>query len=338
MATDGNNLGFKCPQYNYHCDICDYNSIYKRDYERHIKTKKHVGNKMATDGNKKSPNAQTSGIYKCDICEKIYLDRSGLWKHKTKGYCHNLIKPESNENENEKKELINADNKSDIYEIVKYLIKENSELKTMMLEQQNNMMEQQNKMMEQQNLVLEIAKNGTHNTTHTNSHNKTFNLQFFLNETCKDAMNIMDFVEQIVLNLNDLEETGRLGFAEGISKMILQRLKKLDITQRPIHCSDLKRETLYIKDENKWEKEEETKPKLTKAVKEIAGKNIKQIKDWQKKYPDYNDPESKRSDKYMNMVMNVMAGGTIEEIQENYEKIVKNITKEAVIDKEKFMS
>jgi hypothetical protein len=317
----------------YHCLNCDYYTYKKSNYEKHLETIKHkvtTGDTCHIISDKKVANK-----YKCECCDKIYLSRNGLWTHRKK-CSQQIIEQESNENE--KKELINADNKSDIYEIVKYLIKENSELKTMMLEQQNNMIEQQNKMMEQQNLVLEIAKNGTHNTTHTNSHNKTFNLQFFLNETCKDAMNIMDFVEQIVLNLNDLEETGRLGFAEGISKMILQRLKKLDITQRPIHCSDLKRETLYIKDENKWEKEEETKPKLTKAVKEIAGKNIKQIKDWQKKYPDYNDPESKRSDKYMKMVMNVMAGGTIEEIQENYEKIVKNITKEAVIDKEKFMS
>jgi hypothetical protein len=201
------------------------------------------------------------------------------------------------------------------------------------------MLEQQNKMIDQQNLVLELAKNGTHNTTNNinnNSHNKTFNLQIFLNETCKDAMNIMDFVDQIVLNLSDLEETGRIGFAEGISKMILKRLKTLDVTQRPIHCSDLKRETLYIKDENKWEKEEDNKPILTKAVKEIAGKNISQIFEWQKKYPDYNDPDSKRSDKYMKMIMNVMAGGTPEEIQENYEKIVKNITKESTIDKENF--
>jgi hypothetical protein len=118
--------------------------------------------------------------------------------------------------------------------------------------------------------------------------------------------------------------------------MILKRLKTLDVTERPIHCSDLKRETLYIKDENKWEKEEEGKPILTKAVKQIAGKNIKQITNWQKKYPDYNDPESKTSDKYMNMVMNVMAGGTEEEMKDNYEKVIKNIVKETTIAKENF--
>jgi hypothetical protein len=186
-----------------------------------------------------------------------------------------------------------------------------------------------------------LVKNGTHNTTNnttnTNSHNKTFNLQFFLNETCKNAMNIMEFVEQIVLNLNDLEETGKIGFAEGVSKMILKRLKSLDITERPIHCSDAKRETLYIKDEYKWEKEDEEKTKLTKAVKDIAYKNIKQIKTWQEKYPDYKDPESKTNDKYMKMLTNVMAGGTIEEMEKNYEKIIKNIAKETIIEKNNFL-
>jgi hypothetical protein len=147
----------------------------------------------------------------------------------------------------------------------------------------------------------------------------------------------MDFVQDIVLTLNDLEETGRIGFAEGISKIINKRLKALDVTQRPIHCSDLKRETLYIKNENKWQKEEDSKPHLTNAVKHIAGKNMMQIFDWQKAHPDYNDPETRTSDKYMKMLTNVMSGGTEEEIQENYEKIVKNIIKETGIVKDNFL-
>jgi len=312
----------------FHCEYCVYNTSRLSQFKRHLTTAKHKKYEESTFCQQSSTVVnKKSSVFTC-ICGKIYKERTGLWRHKNKNNC---------EQPHEKiycKEIINEDNKitekKDIYDLVKYLMNENKELKDMMIEQQT-------KMMEQQNLVLEIAKNGTHNTTNTNSHNKTFNLQIFLNETCKDAMNIMDFVEQIVLNLNDLEETGRLGFAEGISKMILKRLKTLDVTERPIHCSDLKRETLYIKDENKWEKEVEGKPILTKAVKEIAGKNIKQISTWQKKHPDYNDPESKTSDKYMNMVMNAMAGGTEQEMQDNYEKIIKNITKETTINKEKFL-
>jgi len=303
MATFSNNLvaeSGKKVALEYYCEICDYRCFKKYNWVKHINTCKHI---KATNGNNLATESgkkwHSKSVNICENCDKEYKDRTGLWRHKKKCQPKNT-------------------NHTNIID---------KELVMMLLKQTDN--------------LTELLKNGTnnhsHNTNHTNSHNKTFNLNFFLNETCKNAMNIEDFVEQIVLNLNDLEETGRLGFAEGVSKMILQRLKKLDVTQRPIHCSDLKRETLYIKDENKWEKEEENKPKLTKAIKEIAGKNIKQIKDWQKKYPDYNDPESKRSDKYMNMVMNAMAGGTEEEMQDNYEKIVKNITKESTIDKEKYM-
>jgi len=301
----------------FECINCDFKCCKNSDWVRHINTAKHIKNENDNindnNANNNTPkNAENNFTCKCG---KTYNFASGLSRHKKKCstniiVCNNIIDDETDSDveTNTKPEITSMTDK----ELIMMLLKQNAEL-------------------------LEIVKNGTNNIITTNSHNKTFNLQIFLNETCKDAMNIMDFVDQIVLNLNDLEETGRLGFAEGISKMILKRLKTLDVTQRPIHCSDLKRETLYIKDENKWEKEDETKPKLTKAVKEISAKNIRQIKDWQKKHPDFNDPESKTSDKYMNMVMNVMAGGTQEEIQENYEKIIKNITKETTIAKENFL-
>jgi hypothetical protein len=295
----------------YNCTVCDYVTSKKINYDKHLLTRKHLVNFTEKKVAEKVANDKQS--YSCSKCNKNYTTRVGLWKHNK--IC------------NEEKMSNNTNQKLSDMDVIMMLIKENSEFKNMMIEQQNT--------------FLEIAKKGTNNiiTTNTNCHNnnKTFNLQIFLNETCKDAMNIMDFVDQIVLSLNDLEETGRIGFAEGISNMILKRLKTLDVTQRPIHCSDLKRETLYIKDENKWEKEEETKPKLTKAVKEIAGKNINQIFEWQKKHPDYNDPDSKMSDKYMNMVMNVMAGGTEEEIEDNYEKIVRTIAKETTIDKDNYL-
>jgi hypothetical protein len=305
----------------YYCEHCDYSTSRKSSYDKHLTTSVHVrnatGDKKETKSCKKMQESCTT--FTCENCGKEYKHRQGLWKHKKT--C------EENHNTN------NTPNKDEIYGLIKYLITENNEIKTLMVEQQT-------KMLEQQNIVLEIVKNGTmnhsNNTTHTNSHNKTFNLNFFLNETCKNAMNIEEFVDQIVLNLHDLEETARLGFAEGVSKMIMKRLNALDITERPIHCSDLKRETLYIKNENKWEKEEDSKPKLTKAVKQIAGKNIKQIFEWQKVHPDYSDPDTKTNDKYMKMLTHVMSGGTIEETNTNYEKVVRNITKETIIDKEQF--
>jgi hypothetical protein len=253
-----------------------------------------------------------------------------LWKHKKK--CqHKSSKYNEDDNEDDNEKYEEHDHQQNIPpppqitpELVVMLLQQNKDMHTMMMEFAKNGINNNN-----------TTNTNSHNTT--NSHNKTFNLQIFLNETCKDAMNIMDFVQDIVLTLNDLEETGRIGFAEGISKMINKRLRALDVTQRPIHCSDLKRETLYIKNENRWEKEEDNKPVLTNAVKQIAGKNMMQIFDWQKAHPDYNDPDTRTSDKYMKMLTNVMSGGTEEETNANYEKIIKNLVKEAAIDKEKFM-
>lgn len=316
METLGNGIMPKlCPKF--YCELCDYGTSKKSSFDNHNLSAKHIknveGNKNQQNGNTNMPHVgESASKYSCQQCNKEFKNRSGLWKHKK--ICE------------ENPSLSNIPNKEEVYGIVKYLMAENSELKNMMIEQQN--------------MVLEIAKNGTtahsHNNNHTNSHNKTFNLQFFLNDTCKNAMNIDDFVNDIVLTLKDLEDTGRLGFAEGISKIINRRLKELAVTERPIHCSDVKRETLYVKDKNKWEKENEDTPILTKAVKNIAGKNMMQIFDWQKAHPDYSDPETRTSDKYMKMLTNVMSGGTEEEINANYDKIVRNIIKEVPIDKEHF--
>jgi hypothetical protein len=312
-------------QNNFSCEACHFICCKKSEWSRHVTTRKHL---KLTNTDIKTPKlADKIMFYYCE-CGNIYKHRQSLFNHKKK--CHY---------KNDKDDIDNLKDTTKITpEVILMLIKENSELK-------NIMVEQQNKMIEQQNIFLEIAKNGTNNTTnttnttnsHNNNNNKTFNLQFFLNETCKDAMNIMDFVDQIVLNLKDLEETGRIGFAEGISKIINKHLKALDVTQRPIHCSDLKRETLYIKNENKWEKEEDDKPMLKTAVKQIAGKNMMQIFDWQKAHPDFKDSDSRTSDRYMKMLTNVMSGGTVEETQENYEKIIKNVVKEAGIVKENFL-
>jgi hypothetical protein len=190
----------------------------------------------------------------------------------------------------------------------------------------------------QKSLIAMAKEKGPTNITNcgNNNNNKTFNLQIYLNETCKNALNISDFVNQIQLSINDLEETGKLGYAEGISRVFLKNLNGMDSTSRPIHCSDSKRETLYIKDDDEWHKEEDDKPILTKAIKQIANKNIKQITEWQKLHPEYNNPESKQNDKYMQIVLNSMSGSTKEEAEKNYEKIIKNVIKETVINKNNY--
>jgi hypothetical protein len=283
------------PQKNpkYSCECCKYISNNKKDYTKHLSTLKHTKmNELQHFTMEKSPKIPK--IYKCEICDKSYKYRDGLWRHKKK--C--LIQEETNELSD--KNLI------------------------LTLIQQNNELQKQ---------MLEVIKNGTHNTTHTNSHNKSFNLQFFLNEECKDALNIAEFVSSIKMDLDDLETTGRLGYVEGVTRIINKNLNDLDQSKRPIHCSDVKREVLYIKNDDQWVKENESKPILTKAINQIANENIKQIGEWKKKYPDCTDSDSRKNDMYLNIVSNAMSGCTVEEQSTNYEKIITKVAKEVVIEK-----
>jgi hypothetical protein len=289
--------------YNYYCQFCDYKCSKVFNWDRHILTTKHkkrISESQTVTKNEpdeQNEEPQDTKHHKCNNCHKIYNSRNGLWKHKHK------CKPTNTENETK--------------ELIQYLMKENSEFKQLIIEQNKQM--------------IELSKNSGSNNNNTTNNN--FNLNFFLNETCKNAMNIMDFVNQLNVSINDLEETGRLGFAEGISKIFINGLKEIDIPDRPIHCSDFKREILYIKDDNQWNKETDDKIVLTKAIKHVAHKNMKQITEWTKTHPEYNDSESRQNDKYLNIVKESMSGSSQEETNKNYNKIIKNIVKETVINK-----
>jgi hypothetical protein len=202
------------------------------------------------------------------------------------------------------------------------IIKQNQEL-----QKQNNELQKQ---------MIEVIKNGTHNTNTNinNSHNKTFNLQVFLNETCKDAMNIMDFVDSIKIQLSDVESIGELGYVNGMSKLIIKHLNALDEHMRPVHCSDPKRDILYVKDQNVWEKEDPDNKKLKKALKYISHKNICALPEWRAKYPDCLTSESLKSDQYNRMVIEAM-GGSGDNDAEKADKIIKKIAKAVTIDKNK---
>jgi hypothetical protein len=269
--------------------------------------------------------SESSYKFACKICDKKYKARNSLWYHEQKCNTHNSLTHENDNKENNE----NKDNKNEVVidkELVMMLIKQNCELQTQMKEQQNQNCELQNKM-------LEVIKHGTTiNNTNTNSHNKTFNLQFFLNETCKDAMNIMDFVDSIKLTLSDLEKVGKIGYVEGISNIITTNLKALDVTQRPIHCTDTKREILYVKDENKWEKEAEKKDKIRKAIKCVANKNIRMLPKFKEIHPDCVKSESNYSDQY-NTLMVESFGGSGNNDLEKENKIIKKISKEIIVDK-----
>ena len=243
----------------------------------------------------------TSQYFTCN-CGKIYKERSGLWRHKKKCSFNDVTD-----------ETIDMHDKD---ALILHLLKQNGELQKSLIEMSKE---------------KSVTNNNTHNN---NSHNKTFNLQFFLNETCKDALNITDFVSSIKPSLEDLENTGRRGYIEGISNIILKNLNNLEQYQRPIHCSDQKREILYIKDDNQWIKESEEKPVLTKAIKVIANENIKMIKDWRDLHPDCTDINSKKNNLYLKIVSNSMNGTNKEESDKNMSKIISNVAKEVVILKE----
>ena len=252
---------------------------------------------------------------------KTFCDRAGLWRHKKK--CNQ----EQNTIINEESDKIFDFDSIDKDQLILMLIKQNSELI-------KDTSEFKNIMMEQQNMMMEVIKNGTHNTINTNSHNKSFNLNFFLNETCKDAMNIMDFVDSIKIQLSDLENVGKLGYVQGISKIIVNNLNLLDETKRPVHCADSKREVMYIKDENKWEKENEDKAKMRKMIKYVTHKNTKLFKEFKEKYPGCEKSDSKYSDQYDKLIVEAFGGKGNNDVEKE-DKIIRNIAKNVTIDKDK---
>jgi hypothetical protein len=297
----------------FNCEKCSFKCRFKSDWKRHILTSKHTSQShQEINGNELDINLTNSPInhtLSCENCNKNFLTSSGLWKHKKK-CSKNTI---SLYIEEKAKSITDKD------ELIMFLIKECTDYK--------------NLLMEQQNLMMKVIENGVGNNTNisnnnNNSNNKTFNLQVFLNETCKDAMNLTDFVNSIKLQVTDLEKLGEVGYVEGISNIITTNLKAMDVTLRPVHCTDKKRETVYVKDENQWTKEDENKTKLRRAIKAVSNKNIRLLPQFREKYPEYNNSSSKMSDKYEKMVIEVMTTDTDKE-----DKIIRNISNATTIDK-----
>ena len=289
---------------NFCCKKCNFVSCRKNDYNRHILTLKH---KRLINTNDFTQFYAKQQNYFCE-CGKKYKHLPSLYKHKK---CCIV----SNTNDNSEKNNIEL-----LTDLVQTQIKENKELR--------NILQEQNKIM------FKMSENNCSTITNSiiNSNNKTFKLNVFLNEQCKDAMNIMDFVDSLKLQLSDLENVGKLGFVEGISNIIVNNLKALDVHKRPVHCSDSKREVMYVKDEDKWQKENDEKNRLRKAIKHIAHKNSKLIPQFKAKYPDCGKSESTYLEQYNKLVIESMGGLRNEDI-DNENKIIKKIAKEVIIDK-----
>jgi hypothetical protein len=297
----------------FYCEICDYGTSKKSSYNDHLISAKHI---KSITGNQILPKICSE--YICDNCEKKYKDNSGLWRHKKK--CNknlNTITPETkylDDNTNEKQ-----GNNTNNEQLIQYLINENKEFKNLILE-----------LVKKDSLINNNVVNNNNNTI--NSHNKTFNLQFFLNETCKDAMNMSDFINSLTLQLSDLESVGKLGFVDGISNIIIKNLEALDIEKRPVHCCDSKRETMYIKDQDKWEKDDTEMKRMKELVRYVRDKNISMVNIWRDLYPECVKSNSKKTTQFNEIYMESF-GGEKGTKKEKEEKIISRIAKAVVIDK-----
>jgi len=326
---------------NYECKVCKYITWHKGDFVKHNSTKRHIN--MSLNDNPFNHNIKIVTENKCNHCDKEFSTLSGLWKHRKTCSIEHEVPTEADPRIQGAKLTVGS---SDIpieliLEVIKQskevqnvLIEQNKELQKQLLEHSNKLLENENRLLEQNDKhhkeFLEIAKK----PNMINSNNKTsFNLQFFLNETCKDAMNIVDFVNSLQLTNNDFETTGKLGFVNGISRIFINNLKKMDVIRRPLHCTDVKRETVYIKDNDTWEKESDEKKKLNWVVNRIAQLNLNQIQQWQQEYPDSVKNNTPDNEKFTELALVALGGRGEDEIVKFNDKIMRNVLKEVILSR-----
>ena len=302
------------------CNECNFKCCNKKDYNRHLHTAKHNNRINRMENTYKPPDS-----FNCD-CGKQYKYKRGLWNHKQK--CKGVAPEQPQETVTVSPEPVDSS-------LVIELLKQNQEFKEMMIDQHKRMTDQQQKMVEQQDTIIELSKN-TGNTTINNTNNtmnNKFNLNVFLNETCKDAINLNDFIQSIELTIEDFINTGEVGYVRGISDILLERIRDMEPNSRPIHCTDLKRETVYVKDSDIWAKEDEKKTHIRKAVRIIANKNKAQVHPWIAQNPQYDILDTPECDKFFEYAKASLGGYGKEEDERFEKKIINNILKETVIDK-----
>jgi len=303
----------KNPKYS--CEPCGFNTRNRKDFNRHLMAAKHLSSLKSNTLEQITP-ILTPTILLCDKCEKSYRSRSGLWNHKK--LC-SLEKPIENT-------IITP-------ALILDIVRKNQEMQNIILEQQQQNNENQNKLI---NKVVELSRepvviNNNNNGNITQNNNQNFNLQFFLNDTCKDAITMKQFIDNIQISLEDLENVGKNGFVKGISDIVLNQLKTLDITKRPIHCTDLKRDTIYLKEEDAWNKDDKENSKLKNAIKIVENKNWRKIPEWQNENPQVMVLDSPQYIMREKILRNVCGNENPEKLRE---KVIKVIAKDTLLEKE----
>ena len=294
------------------CEICNFNTGNKKDYNRHLATPKH--NKKQHGYIEIPPKPQPVDQAVCD-CGKEYKHYSGLWRHKKK--CS-----QSSQNKSEnilENSFVPTSTPPASFDqnIIIELLKQNQEFKDLIIEQNKT--------------IVDLAAKAGHTTNNTNSHNK-FNLNVFLNETCKDAINLTDFINNINISLLEFENVGNTGYVNGISEIIVKRLKDLEYTRRPLHCTDLKRETMYIREDNTWNKDTTDNPKLKMMVERVASKNCGKLMEWREENPDCKLLDHELYETCLKIM--IQSAGQLGEKQIRMdEKIMKNVANEVFVDK-----
>ena len=321
-----NNLQKNCM--NFYCKSCGYSCSRKSSYNIHNKSKKHIANNANKNANLKFAEQ----IYTCK-CGKIYKHRSSFSRHSaicnySNDYNVNTIDNSENGNILEKQaENPVIDSEPDYKHMFIELIKQNSDFKSLIIEQQK-----ENQTLQKQ--LIDVVKEGKtiNNMTNSNNNNNQFNLNFFLNNTCKDAMNMSEFIENMDVDFNDIEYIGRNGYVNGMTNMILSRIKELDVTKRPLHCTDLKRETMYIKDNDEWNKDTPDNTQLRNMVKIVAKHNQYQFPLWREKHPASDDMNSETFEFSLKMIQNIL-GDVGEEHIKLDNKVMRNLSKHILVDK-----
>lgn len=293
---------------NFYCEQCDYKCSKKSDFNKHLSTAKHL--RTTNDYENVATNI-------CSNCKKQYSCRQNLYRHKLK-CVKKSPKVAKDKYENTEVIIEQSVQSPDTVNTMMELLKQNQEFKELIVEQNKQ--------------LIEIAQKPT-TTNNTINNNQKFNLQVFLNEQCKDAINMSEFLENMTLDMEDLTETGRLGYVGGISRILVNKLQELDIYKRPLHCTDLKRETLYIRDNDVWEKENNSKETMKKLVNKVANKNCKTMRQWTEEHPNYTEMDTPENQEFMKLSDAVLGGFGEQESKLFRDKVIRSVIKEVMINK-----